>query len=266
VRVLLISIFVIIGQTAYAKLPATLGLKARAACTAKEKSRALDLLRTHNPEGYRIYEQEPAAFMDPIWWTDCKTAIVDAIVVALHETVHHLSISHYPLLNSSKIPYGDDRDLFPPARIAKSFKADRFTEIYLSTGQEASSSGTMFSVLLDEMNAYTHGLNTENALTNFVTYRQWRSGAAATMAYVKEYVDLAKRQNPRAWIALQKHPTAGAIRVLWAQGEGVLRASCHLPDPDDREDLQYLKHLCRAEPEDGLVRLLGRRPYCPAEC
>ena len=234
------------------------------AFTLKEKKAGLKLLEQHHPIGYAIYRADPVSFLDAAWWHNCNFSIVDVLVVALHETVHALSTNSYYLPGGQTLGRVNDTGLFPPIKIADQFANDRFKELYLSSGPESASSAQQFSFLLDELNAYSHGLATENALSKFVIERQWRSGAVAMMAYTKAYLSLAAKKYPRAWSQLLAQKAT--IGIIWSNAELTVKNSCSKGPPTVREDLVYLRAICSTSTNPALEQILGRKPECELSC
>lgn len=238
-----------------------------AACSSSDVKKALGWLKQDDPDGYKVYLADSKGFLDPVWWTDCADNLVDALVVALHETVHGLNDHRgYYLIGGARVPYANDHNLFAPSTIATEFAPDGFTDLYLKKIPGSDSSATLFSVLLDELDAYTHGLNTENKLHQYSSALQWRNGAAAMMAYVKIYLHRARTRYPKAWKSIQSESVALPLRTLWAQAETALLKSCQLRSPQFREDTQYLKKLCDTKSHAALAAILGRPPACPQAC
>src|SRR6185295_6531668 len=85
---------------------------------------------------------------------------------AVHESVHYITaeLDAFPLVHGgqSKRPH-EVSAFYAPQLIAAKFKRNDFVTTYLQPG--GASSATDFRYLLDELNAYTHDLNTAVALS-----------------------------------------------------------------------------------------------------
>jgi hypothetical protein len=120
---------------------------------------SLDHLRASSPDGYAIYKQvaDPDFFGG---WIRCDDAQFD-LSTAVHEATHVVTseIDAFPLIGGGtiKLPHEVSK-FYPPNKIARRFKADDFTTIYLRLGKASSSTDFLF--LLDELNAYSHDLAT----------------------------------------------------------------------------------------------------------
>jgi hypothetical protein len=122
--------------------------------------------------------------------------------------------------------------------------------------------------LLDELNAYSHDLN---SATRLVPLRQGdtqvdhRDGLAAMMAFVMSYAAEARKDHPETWQGLKAPQTAKVVQTLWKQAEKTMAASCGVPDfgTNDRE---YLGYVCNAKNAAALTEILNRAPTCPTRC
>jgi hypothetical protein len=251
-------------------VPVWLGLfagSARAQSGATCWQDGLRHLRASAPDGYAIYKQvgDPDFFKT---WIRCDDAQFD-LATAVHESTHFVTseIDAYPLVGGGTIPIPHDvAGFYPPSRIAKRFRPDDFTTIYLRLGKASSS--TNFLVLLDELNAYTHDLNAAVDLKDLVRAGEsvdHRDGLAAMMAFVAVYAEVARESEPETWSALRQPTVATAVSSLWRQAERVMASSCGIPDFGTR-DKGYIGQTCTAAARTALQPILGRAPICPTAC
>jgi hypothetical protein len=159
---------------------------------------------------------------------------------------------------------------FAPSRIAGKFKANDFVATYLRPG--SASSSTDFLYLLDELNAYTHDLNTAVDLSRSRgpveqsdEQVDHRDGLAALMAFVALYVERAEESEPATWSGLQQPRVAKAVSELWGRAEKVMASSCGIPN-FGTEDKSLIRQFCQGAPQAALQKILGRAPVCPTAC
>src|SRR3954464_4610139 len=132
---------------------------ATAAEAADCRPAAIERLRAAAPEGFAIYQavRDKKFFLG---WISCDEAQF-GLPTAVHESVHYITAESdaFPLVGGGQLkrPHQASR-FFAPSLIAGKFKANDFVTTYLRPGS-ASSAGD-FLYLLDELNAYTHDLNT----------------------------------------------------------------------------------------------------------
>ena len=227
---------------------------------------AVGILARASPNGHAIYERvaDKAFFRT---WLDCGDAQY-GLPTAVHESVHRITGDEdaYPLIGGGAVGRPpESKALFPPARIARRFRPSLFVTTYLRPG--GASSATDFLYLLDELNAYTHDLDTAIALDHLRdpdVRPSHRDGLAALMSFVALYIEAAET-DPAAWYGLTRPDTAVAVSTLWDQAERTMVASCAIPDIGS-EDTGFLAKLCARKPRAALQRLIGRPPVCPTAC
>lgn len=245
---------------------AAASLSAGPATASDCKARVAGVLKAGSPNGYAIFQQvtDKAFFRT---WLDCGDAQF-GLPTAVHESVHLITgeIDAYPLVGGGEITRPpEDKALFAPARIERLFQPSLFVSTYLHRG--SATSAVDFRYLLDELNAYTHDLDTAMALDhmrNPDVQPSHRDGLAALMSFVALYVDAAE-SDPAARNALKRPEMAAAVSTLWDQAERTMLASCRIPDIGT-EDREFLGKLCSAKPQAALGRLLGRPAICPKAC
>ena len=232
---------------------------------------AVERLRSVAPAGFTIYRQiEDKKFF--LGWLDCGEPQF-GLPTAVHESVHYITAETdaFPLFGGGTLKRPHDVSaFFAPSLIAAKFKPNDFVATYLRPGS-ASSAGD-FLYLLDELNAYTHDLNTAVSLsraevTAAPTDEQTdqRDGLAALMAFVALYVERAKQSEPATWSGLTQPPVARTVSELWSRAETVMASSCGIPN-FGTEDKTLIRQFCQRGPQAALQKIIGRAPVCPAAC
>jgi hypothetical protein len=230
------------------------------------RAQAINVLKAASSNGYAVFRavKDKAFFRT---WLDCDDAQY-GLPTAVHESVHLITEDGdaYPLVGGGAVQRpAEDAALFAPARIARQFRSSLFVDTYLRP--KGATSAADFRYLLDELNAYTHDLDTAIALEDRRdpdVQRHHRDGLAALMSFVALYIETAEN-DPAAWPALKRPGTAAAVSTLWAQAEHTMVASCRIPDFGD-EDNTFLGKLCATRTQAALERFLGRAPVCPKAC
>lgn len=225
-------------------------------------------LQRLSPQGHAIYQAMANKKMFYTWVT-CQNVQL-GLTTAVHESVHVLTEERdgYPLIGGGLIRRQHDLSKFyAPREIAVRFeKGDVYVQTYLRPG--AASSASDFVYLLDELNAYSHDLNSAVKLAPLhkgdgeVAHRD---GLSALMSFVMGYVDGAKQHYPATWQGLQRPETKQLMQTLWTQAETALASSCSMPR-FGLKDRQYIGFLCARKNSDALGQLLGRVPSCPSQC
>jgi hypothetical protein len=232
------------------------------------QGRAIGELQRLSGRGYAVY-QALADKKQFLTWVSCDD-IQTELSTGVHESVHILTQEKdaYPLMDGSLVPRPHEVSrFFAPRDIAKSLDAhDVYVQNYL--GPNGASSKTDFMYLLDELNAYTHDLDTAVALVSLQRRDRdvdHRDGLAAVMSFVMRYVDTARRTQPASWQGLQRAEPRRAVQALWGQAETTLASSCGLP-AFGLHDRDYVAYLCEKNNTGALAELLDRAPVCPTEC
>ena len=232
------------------------------------RPQALRDLERLSPQGHAIY----TAISDKRHFLRFLTCddVVLGLATAVHESVHMLTgdTDSYPLIGGEHVGRPpESARFFPPRDIARNFdRSDIYVQTYLRRG--SSSSADDFRFLLDELNAYTHDLNTAVKLLPLQRAGQQaghRDGLAALMTFVMSYADTARRSVAATWEGLQRPDTGKVVQTLWTQAETVLASSCGIPGIG-YEDRKHIAFLCDRRNGGALADLLGRAPACPTEC
>ena len=255
-----------IALAALACLPPGLQPAAAADC----RPAAIERLRAATPEGFAIYQQvkDKTFFLN---WIDCAEA-QRGLPTAVHESVHYITAETdaFPLVHGGQLKRPHEVSaFFAPALIAGQFKANEFVATYLRPGR-ASSSGD-FLYLLDELNAYTHDLNTAVALSRSPAALEeggevdHRDGLAALMAFVALYVERAEHSEPATWSGLRQPRVAKTVSELWGRAETVMASSCGIPNFGS-EDKSLIRQFCGRGPQASLQKIIARPPVCPTAC
>ncbi len=249
----------------FAVVWASASMAARSDC----QPQALRDLQRLSPQGHAVYQ----AMTDKRHFLRFLTCddVVLGLATAVHESVHLLTSERnaYPLIDGGAAHRpSESLRFFAPRDIAGKFDSrDVYVQTYLKRG--AASSSDDFRFLLDELNAYTHDLNSAVSLQPLRRPEHGevghRDGLASLMSFVMSYADTARQSVPATWENLQRAETKQTLQTLWTQAENVLASSCSVP-AFGRDDRKPIGFLCDARNGGGLADLLGRTPVCPATC
>jgi hypothetical protein len=229
---------------------------------------ALERLQASAPEGFAIYQkiQDKKFFLH---WISCGEQ-QRGLPTAVHESVHYIAAETdaFPLINGGQVKRPHEvSGFFAPSLIAGKFKANDFVDTYLRPGRASSSSDFLY--LLDELNAYTHDLNTAVNLNRGPAEQgdevDHRDGLASLMAFVALYVERAQESEPATWSGLQQPRVAKAVSELWGSAEKVMASSCGIPN-FGTDDKPLIRQFCQGRPQAALQKILGRAPVCPTAC
>jgi hypothetical protein len=232
------------------------------------QNKAVQNLERLSPRGYAIYQAmtDKSQFLTWLTCDDVQTGLSTGV----HESVHVLTEERdaYPLIDGSAVPRPHEvSHFFAPAQIAKKFNAsDAYVQNYLLPSGASSKDDFMY--LLDELNAYSHDLNSAVKLVSLQRHDlqiDHRDGLAALMTFVMGYVDVARKKQPATWQGLLHPEPKRAVQALWAQAETTLASSCGLPE-FGLKDREYVGFLCEQKNSSSLGELLGRAPVCPSAC
>ena len=242
-----------------------------AAAAADCRPVALEALHASAPEGFAIYQKvrDKKFFLH---WISCTERQL-GLSTAVHESVHYLATENdaFPLIKGGQVKRPHEVSaFFAPSVIAGKFKPNDFVTTYLRPG--AASSSTDFLYLLDELNAYTHDLNTAVALSRSRVAAEQEDGAvdhrdglAALMAFVALYAERAEASEPTTWRGLTAPHVAKTISELWGSAETVMASSCGIPN-FGTEDKTLIRQFCQVGPRAALQKIIGRAPVCPTAC
>lgn len=260
-----------LSRSIYLAALACVPLAAFASAQADDcKPAAIEALRAAAPEGFAIYQRiKDKAFF--LGWISCGEKQF-GLSTAVHESVHYLTaeIDAFPLAGGGQVKRQHEvSTFFAPSLIAGKFKASELVTTYLQPGQASSS--TDFLYLLDELNAYTHDLNTATKLNGARGLNEegdevdHRDGLAALMAFTALYVERAEESEPATWSGLRQPRVAKAMSELWGRAEKVMAASCGIPN-FGTQDKGYIRQFCQRGPQAALQKVIGRAPVCPSAC
>jgi hypothetical protein len=230
---------------------------------------AIERLRASAPEGFAIYQaiKDKTFFLG---WISCGETQL-GLPTAVHESVHYITaeLDAFPLVQGGQLKRPHEVSaFFAPQLIAPKFKANDFVTTYLRPG--SASSATDFLYLLDELNAYTHDLNTAVNLNRSRGVEagdevDHRDGLAALMAFVALYAERAEQSEPATWRGLLEPRVARTVSELWGRAEKVMASSCGIPN-FGTEDKSLIRQFCQSGPQASLQKILGRAPVCPTAC
>lgn len=223
-------------------------------------------LQRLSPQGHAIY----AAMTDKkqfLFFLTCDNVQL-GLATAVHESVHMLTEQKdaYPLIAGGSLKRVHQVSRFSaPREIAKKFdQGDIYVQTYLRRG--SASSADDLAYLLDELNAYSHDLN--SAIKLVALHKgggqvDHRAGLAALMSFTMGYVDAAQQQKSPTWQGLQRPEVKQLIQALWSQAETVLIGSLGVQGIGGE---RYLRFLCNRSNGGGLGELLGRPPIGARTC
>jgi hypothetical protein len=231
---------------------------------------AIERLHASALEGFAIYQKtkDKKFFLS---WISCNETQL-GLPTAVHESVHYIAAETdaFPLVQGGQLKRPHEVSaFFAPSLIAGKFKANDFVATYLRPG--SASSSTDFLYLLDELNAYTHDLNTAvNLSRSRGSVEQGdevdhRDGLAALMAFVALYAERAEQSEPATWSGLLEPRVANTVSELWGRAEKVMASSCGIPN-FGTEDKSLIRQFCQSGPQASLQKILGRAPVCPTAC
>jgi hypothetical protein len=231
---------------------------------------AIERLRASAPEGFAVYQaiKDKKFFLG---WISCGEAQL-GLPTAVHESVHYITaeLDAFPQVEGGQLKRPHEVSaFFAPQLIAPKFKANDFVATYLRPG--SASSATDFLYLLDELNAYTHDLDTAVNLSRSRVGVEagdevdHRDGLAALMAFVALYAERAEQSEPATWRGLLEPRVARTVSELWGRAEKVMASSCGIPN-FGTEDKSLIQQFCQSGPQASLQKILGRAPVCPVAC
>jgi hypothetical protein len=255
-----------ISFAALACMPLAAGLNPATASDCRPG--AIERLRAAAPEGFAVYQaiKDKKFFLG---WISCDEKQL-GLPTAVHESVHYITaeLDAFPLVHGAQLKRPHEVSaFFAPQLIAGKFKANDFVTTYLRPGSASSSSDFLY--LLDELNAYTHDLNTAVDLSRSRFEHgddvDHRDGLAALMAFVALYAERAEQSEPATWSGLRQPRVAKAVSELWGRAEQVMGSSCGIPN-FGAQDKSLIRQFCQAGPRASLQKILGRAPVCPTAC
>ena len=232
------------------------------------RAQALSSLERLSPHGYTIYK----AMTDKkqfLTWLTCDDVQL-GLATSVHESVHVLTQERdaFPLIDGGEVrrPHQVSK-FFQPKEIAGNFDSkDSFVQNYLRPG--GASSANDFLYVLDELNAYSHDLNSAVKLASLQRRDRQvdhRDGLTALMAFVMSYAETAQKKQPATWQGLQRPEHKQALQALWTQAETALELSCGIPAFGSK-DRDYITFMRDPKHSAALTELLGRAPNISIEC
>jgi hypothetical protein len=235
---------------------------------AECQPQALSNLERLSPEGYAIYQamNDKKQFL---FWLTCDDVQL-GLATSVHESVHVLTEERdsFPLINGEKIrrPHQVEK-FFAPKQTSKHFDSrDSYVQTYLRPGSATSAENFLY--MLDELNAYSHDLNSAVKLVSLQRRDRQvdhRDGLTAMMAFVVSYTDMAKKSQPATWQGLQAAEPKQVVQTLWTQAETVLNSSCDIP-AFGRKDKDYIAFINDPKNNTAIADLIGRSPKISDEC
>ena len=224
--------FVILGVIIYPQ-------KMRAQDSGRDRScvaRAIQILREHNPRGYAVITQ----LKDPqeTWrYIDCSSPDL-GLGTLVHEGVHFLN-GELSLDNDRRTYFYADGTSSPVdssiifrrneilSLMSASERSRNYVETYVSNEEMQNGS---IHMLLDELNAYTHGLRTSVETASVLPLpnpRSERDGLASLMFFTKLSLARIQAGHPEIWQRLRSNADYfEAIRRMWRLAESTLVDAC----------------------------------------
>lgn len=208
-----------------------------------------DILQAVDPvHSYSEFARLPATFM---WWLRSGSDRVDMLSLgaAVHETNHKIDSTLRNLCNSDGLArfYAEGRvyvtDLRKSDKLANysiaaesypaSLKASRAFRFDAYITGSATSSGNDFSILLDELNAYSGAANFEAKLMASAAYAQLAVRADADvggmtdfMLFLQAYLKSARLSYPATYSTIQgQGQTKAFLQFSWSRAEAILAAA-----------------------------------------
>lgn len=206
-----------------------------------------DILKTTSAgHAYQVFARAPLSVM---WWLRAQSGPIDMVTIgaAVHESTHEIDFALRSRCNTdgfarillngavqttglvsgngSTANYSIAAEAIPPA-----LKTGLRYSTYI-TGA-ASASGNDFSVLLDELNAYTGSTQYEIGLLSDPIFKVLRvngdfnaGGQVDFMLYALAYLKSARLNHPSTYGAVKSQPaTVAYLQKLWTQAESNLAA------------------------------------------
>ena len=218
------------------------------------------------PQGHAVYlaMRDKQQFLRFLTCDDVQLGLSTAV----HESVHILTeqLDAYPLIGGGSLPRQHQVSRFyPPREIAGRFKADdSYVQTYLRRGAASSADDLMF--LLDELNAYSHDLASAAKLVDLHKRDgqvDHRAGLAALMAFLMQYVEVARERKAPTWEGLRQVEVKRLIAALWQQAETTLVASLGIRGFGGET---YVARLCEPHRGEALAELLEHSPLSSSAC
>lgn len=252
-----------------ATVVALLGIASSSALAAARtdcQPQAIRDLERLSPAGHAVYlaMRDKKQFLTFLTCEDVQLGLSTAV----HESVHILTeqLDAYPLIGGGSVPRQHMVSRFyPPREIANKFNQhDNYVQTYLRRGAASSADDLMY--LLDELNAYSHDLASATKLVDLHKRDgqvDHRAGLAALMAFLMQYVDVARERKTPTWEGLQRTEVKSLIATLWRQAESILVGSLPIRGFGGET---YLTRLCERRNGDALGELLGGSPMSASVC
>lgn len=198
-----------------------------AACYDK----AAEMLARSDPAGLRVLQKTDKPYF--VFWLDCKH-LARSLGAAIHESIHKHSnyrgrnrqYSFYqPHTDSHLLAPVMEKEFFVRSRIKKYLSQQEQKESYFQIYFTGKTGEQGFLVLLDELNAYTHGLNTDYALRGHMPANMQsgvRDGLAAMMLYTQYYLKLAREEHPELYAEMLEKMKP-LLNELWTNAETAMK-------------------------------------------
>lgn len=209
--------------------------------------KVMDMLQKRDKTGYEIATKVKNAG-EFAQWLDCNEPPLYGVTTAVHETSHELDneLSGFSeaenefgvyrfryFLGGGKILTVTDKKLFYRAEIGDELDDEDKSYMYYETYLTGDSGNQDILLLLEELNAYTHGLNSavqfEDMLPANMTVTE-RDGPAVFMYYLEMYLRKARKDYPEQWKKIYTDADyLNLMQAMWARAEKTLMAALKFP-------------------------------------
>ena len=196
------------------------------------EEQAAALLQKDDPNGYSIYQNGVReTFQFFLSSAQPNSAFGEQLDTAVHETLHSLD---HKLSSGDKRAYYliNGKTLTVPAqgtfnRSAVNDKLPTELKDFYARQYLVTTGAQGLPILLDELNAYAHGGNTELAIAEGTSELQkLNPGLQHMMLFVEYYLRIARTQHTEVEGVLAGDDFKQAILALWRQAEDVLERAC----------------------------------------
>ncbi len=207
----------------------------------------MDMLHRRDKTGYGIVTKVKNAG-EFAQWLDCNEPPLYGVTTAVHETSHELDneLSGFSeaenefgvyrfryFLGGDKILTVTDKKLFYRSEIGGELDDEDKSYMYYETYLTGDSGNQDILLLLEELNAYTHGLNTAVQFADMLPANMTvteRDGPSVFMYYLEMYLRKARLDYPEQWKKIYTDADyLNLMQAMWARAEETLKAALKFP-------------------------------------
>ncbi len=199
-------------------------------------NQAVQLLKKHAPEKLYTYEQNKGPHGFEFWLSSSSPPY--GVPSAVHESIHQINSklsgweeSFYSITENTtlRIPRLKTFDRSKIATYLPQSQKDNYYKEYLC-GQCGAQG---YDLVLEELNAYTHGCYTAVQLQQFYSENTRVSecdGLAVFMYYTQLYLRYAREHEPDTWNTLANDGSVVELtRILYSRAEDVMKLALAVP-------------------------------------